>query len=592
MDTFSNFDSPENPTTPTNEFFPDVDIFKNAFGKWKSNGNSQPYFIPYGRAVWVLEVFVEIESGNEWLKLKFVTNTTTNSTKVVEIPRSLLNAQGASRLCELGIDAQPHNAMVLFQLIQKQEMSMQKTFRHNYIGWALDQNKQLLFKGVKTIGDISSTYVGGKDFGTSGKYKSWKEMVCNEVIGQAPLEFAIILGLSSTLVGYINQFEPTESLLVHLCGDSSTGKTTAARLAVSVAGKPSFAGNTLMGTFLSTKNAITKNISNNYGFPQVFDELSMFSGNLTDLIYTLASGREKARLNNPNSMKDSENWATTIITTGEKSLLAEAKQNVGLSVRAFVFDNVKWTKDADQAERISSALSKNYGFATLEFAKCLLYYDIEKLNKKLSYWRNEYIKETSVHDQFTERVSKKYSIILVTARIANEALGLNFKAKRILNFILENEANSDVERDIGLKAYELFLEFVETNHSNFGLKLGGKWDDVRGNQNFGVVEILASPEELKGVIYNKYIIISFSKFNMFCSQKGFEEPKIVLKNWKQKGLLKSERDRLVSDKKISSTGNAVKCYIIRISSERTAQDSYKAEYTRTHGKTGEDDFSL
>lgn len=577
---------------PVEDFFPHIDIVDNVFGKWVMNGNSLPYFKPFGRAVWVLDVFTELESGNEWLKLEFITDIATNSTKMVEIPRAWLNAQGASKLCELGIDAQPYNFSVLFQLIQKQEMSLAKTFRHTHIGWALDSNSQLLFKGKEVIGNIRSSYIGGKEIGTRGDYNAWREMVENEVIGRASLEFAIILGLSATLVGYLNQHEVSESLLVHLCGDSSTGKTTASSLAVSVAGRPSFGGNTLMATFQSTKNAITKNVAHNYGMPQVFDELSMFSGNLTDLIYTLSSGKEKARLNKDCSMKASENWASTIVTTGEKNLLTDAKQNAGLAVRVLVFDSIEWTEDADHAERIASVISENYGYATLEFARYLLEYDIQKVLKKMDYWRQEYLQKTSVNDQFTERVSRKYAILLATASIAKEALGFKFNKKRILNFILTNEARADIERDLGLKAYELFLEFVETNPSLFGFKSGSNWVSAKGNQNLGVVEGLGTPEVVKGTKYSQHIIISKTKFQAFCSKYGFEDPKIVLKNWKAKGLLKSEKDRLVSNKKISSMGNAVKCYIIRVSSERTAQDTYKPQYTRTSGETGEDDFSL
>lgn len=406
------------------------------------------------------------------------------------------------------------------------------------------------------------------------------------------MELAVILGLSATLVGYLNQHETCESLLVHLCGDSSTGKTTAARLAVSVAGKPSFDGNTLMATFQSTKNAITKAVAKNYGFPQVFDELSMFAGNQTELIYSLASGKEKSRLNLKQEERASENWSTTIITTGEKSLLVDGKQNAGLSVRVLVFDSVKWTKDADHAERITSVITENYGHATLEFARFLLDYDIQKVRSKMDFWRNAYLEGTTMNDKFAERMSKKYAVLLTTASIAKKALGLNFNKKKMLRFILKNEASADIERDLGLKAYELFLEFVETNPSLFGFKSGSNWLNAKGNQNLGIVECLGTHEVVKGITYTQHIIISKTKFEGFCSKYGFEDPKIVLKNWREKGILKSEKDRLVSDKKISPTGNAVKCYIIRVSSERTALDSYKPQYTRTSGKTGEAEISL
>lgn len=42
-------------------------------------------------------------------------------------------------------------------------------------------------------------------------------------------------------------------------------------------------------------------------------------------------------------MKDVLMWATTIILTGESSILRETKANVGLRVRLFELNNIAWT---------------------------------------------------------------------------------------------------------------------------------------------------------------------------------------------------------------------------------------------------------
>lgn len=57
-------------------------------------------------------------------------------------------------------------------------------------------------------------------------------------------------------------------------GNSSTGKSTAAALAVSIAGNPSKGDQTLFRGWNGTRNAIEGYLSNNFGVPIALDELS------------------------------------------------------------------------------------------------------------------------------------------------------------------------------------------------------------------------------------------------------------------------------------------------------------------------------
>ncbi|MCE3404767.1 DUF927 domain-containing protein, partial [Staphylococcus aureus] len=57
-------------------------------------------------------------------------------------------------------------------------------------------------------------------------------------------------------------------------GNSSTGKSTAAALGVSITGNPTKGSNTLFRSWNGTRNALEGYLSNNYGVPIVLDELS------------------------------------------------------------------------------------------------------------------------------------------------------------------------------------------------------------------------------------------------------------------------------------------------------------------------------
>ncbi|MDM5509887.1 DUF927 domain-containing protein, partial [Staphylococcus aureus] len=57
-------------------------------------------------------------------------------------------------------------------------------------------------------------------------------------------------------------------------GQSSTGKSTAAMLAASVAGNPTKGTENLFRSWNATRNALEGYLSGNYGVPIVLDELS------------------------------------------------------------------------------------------------------------------------------------------------------------------------------------------------------------------------------------------------------------------------------------------------------------------------------
>ncbi|KMS27664.1 DUF927 domain-containing protein, partial [Staphylococcus aureus] len=79
---------------------------------------------------------------------------------------------------------------------------------------------------------------------------------------------------------------------------SSTGKSTGAALAVSVASNPTKGNETLFRRWNATRNVLEGYLSNNYGIPIVFDELSSTTlRDTTGLLYSIAEGQGRQRSN-------------------------------------------------------------------------------------------------------------------------------------------------------------------------------------------------------------------------------------------------------------------------------------------------------
>ena len=74
-------------------------------------------------------------------------------------------------------------------------------------------------------------------------------------------------------------------------------------------------------------------MSNNYGIPIVFDELSSTTlKDTTGLLYSIAEGQGRQRSNVHGEVKAPKNWGTSVISTSEYSIFNDSAQNDGLRV--------------------------------------------------------------------------------------------------------------------------------------------------------------------------------------------------------------------------------------------------------------------
>ena len=114
------------------------------------------------------------------------------------------------------------------------------------------------------------------DLTPKGTFDNWFNMYIDEVKGHLLLELAVIFGISALVTSFLKHKHEIEfaGIIFSFTGQSSTGKSTAAALAVSVAGNPTKGNETLFRSWNATRNALEGYLSNNFGIPIVFDELS------------------------------------------------------------------------------------------------------------------------------------------------------------------------------------------------------------------------------------------------------------------------------------------------------------------------------
>lgn len=197
--------------------------------------------------------------------------------------------------------------------------------------------------------------------------------------------------------------EAPEPSIIHLGGSSGKGKTSALRFIAGMAGSPAppRIQGSLIKTWRATENGLEGPLERaNDGF-LMLDELGQAPENTdwTALLYLTANGTGKSRMSRSITARRNLRWTCNILSTGEKSLLAQIKSTIppeGLIFRVidFEFDsntfydkteNWTFTNAEKMVDRIDAALgliTSHYGWVFRRFLEAYMEKDTrEEVNK-------------------------------------------------------------------------------------------------------------------------------------------------------------------------------------------------------------------
>ena len=492
----------------------------------------------------------------------------------LEVERgSYLNRRGIMEFQNYGLDVTEENVLKLIRHLRYEEKAALIALVHSKLGFDKLDGKYV-FKHYLAV-DTPSSYNGKLEIEPKGEYGKWFTTINKHVINNIPLESMLVVGFSSAIVGLLSLISNSDSLLVHTTGDSTTGKTTASMLAISIWGNPSTKiSNGLATTWNATENAMFNNIVGNRGLAVLFDEVSMNDSlDFTKHIYKFTGNKDKHRLDKESKLEEPGEWGTTIISNGEFSLLGKSKKNTGAKLRTIELNNVEWTKDAESADVIQETILQNYGHAGIDFVRKLLKDDVEKIYEEMLVYKKDTIetmKKEGITDKFVDRRAWKYTILIYTAIKVKELLSIPLHVEDIWKFLMQNEKESMSTRDLNKNAFDHFKEQLNRNYKKF-LRSDSKEaildDDVKNSAYdiMGKINVLPNRE------YNE-ICIYPNIFKEIMGIGGFEDTKTILKAWKEEGLLDCESDRYTRKRKIIQSGGTVSVHVIRIKKDDVVEN--------------------
>lgn len=210
----------------------------------------------------------------------------------------------------------------------------------------------------------------------AGTLEGWQAMVSGAatVPGCPHWTLACIIPFAGPLVSLTD----LDTCGLNLSGRTSGGKTTAQKIAVSAWSKPAIAGNrSLFQAAKTTVNALEAMAAKANGTIFSLDELAHISGKeIAKVIYTVAGGTGKARMNANADMKASYTWRTFVLFSSEKSLRERVSEenamafSGGMTARLPDIDVTKVNRKVPLATRqaIDSGL-ENFGHAGPEFVR-------------------------------------------------------------------------------------------------------------------------------------------------------------------------------------------------------------------------------
>lgn len=547
----------------------DLEIRENGIYTYRnSNGHAEKI----SEYIDITQISYDIDDEKYSAILEFSTG---RDIKTITVNRSqYTRSRNLLELIDYGIDVNEQNCAYISQALTNKQKSMEITLVHHKLGYG-SYNGKVIYKLWNGIG-VASLYNGRLKIKPVGDWETYRQMMDNFVFPYVQLQFIIAASLSAVLLKRLKAHFEIESPLIHLVGDSSSGKSTATKLAISAFACPDLQEETLMSTYNSTSNALVAMLNDLEGLPFALDELSTHDdGNLTNLVYKLCGGKEKARLTSDSVKKERESWTAVIFSNGEKSILDNSIKNTGIQVRTFEISIPKWTVNAEHAEGICRAIKLHYGHLAPRFVEAVSKRSDKKLESNVDKQRKKIeilLEANGMNDEFVQRRAKFYSLIVYSALICKNSLKLPFDITKLRQFIIEQEKAALVTRDISQEFMRTLRDYISAHGDMFINKPSEyriKYKTAECNRR----ERPPLDKSLKfwGVMTKcpeddcPMVGLLATTFRDVVREYNHESERVILAKLKDKGLLYFENGRNTRKWKINDVEH--RFYVIRLENE-------------------------
>lgn len=518
-----------------------------ACGNWIADNNGVRTFSIYGEVlacyhpILPVQRLINAQTGKEKVKLVFKKGHLWK--EIVADKGMIASANRIVGLADYGISVTSENARNLVRFLSDIENynvdRIEVQVSTSKLGWI---NNEFMPYGKTVIFDsevkFKETFEAVRE---QGSCEAWLDLA-RKIRSSGRLEPNIYMigSLASALI------EPLNALpfVLNLWGDTGKGKTVAIMLAASIWANPG--GNEYVTDPKSTVTALELRLDFLNNLPMLIDDMAQlkdkYSGDFSELVYMLCSGKGKDRANATLGLNKSTTWRNVILTNGEHSLVTETMQggavnriiDVGMD-DGYLFDN---------GNQVVEIIKQNYGFAGRMFIDAIEQIGIDRIKdiqRDFLKQINDRAAELGVEKE--EKQSLPMSILLTADKIATEYI---FEDWTYLDLntcvdLLKNKGEVS-END---RAYEFLLSEIGINMNKFKPDMMG---DYRG--------------EIWGAIDHDYAIIRSNAFNRMCEKGNFSSKSFLAWAGKQNLIQKDKEGKNTKNAKIA--GAQGRCVFLKL----------------------------
>lgn len=472
------------------------------------------------------------------------------------------------------------------------------TLAHRTLGWAKYKDKIAFYadKIYVESGVVASKYVGNKKIQPHGELSVYVGMLNECVLGNPAMEAILAMAAAATVLPFANlnwvcRFDNT---INHLVETSSTGKTTAADLFVSL-GAAAEDTYSWKFSYLSTNNSILKEVEQNSGFPVEIDELSSSKRKeCTDFVYSVANGVGRSRcIAGGTKVSKTAEFHTTFISTGESGLIKKCAKTDGINARVYEFGVNAWTRSGSESRQIKSVIRDNYGLVTPLIAVELMK-NSDKWEEVLNKWKEEITQRMENEKRVSvigDRIENVVALYMTGCEILNEVLNVNFDVSKVYEFFyLHIIVAKTKDMGLGTRAYDAIIRhykryrnerYVDGEVRLSGLSMMINEEDFNiesGIEGF-LLNSRRSHRSNDGRYFRTYIVFLSGMLEEILENNGCDS-KVAIKCMHREGLMKT-KDKARDYMELSINGIKEKVYAVWVADasyfDIPTEDDYDAE---------------
>jgi hypothetical protein len=361
-------------------------------------------------------------------------------------------------------------AQELQDFIERDEVE----YYHRSLGFTTmtDGSRRFLLGDAKYKGRMS-TYTESTFQFKHGSAEAYEEFLTEYILPYFETRLALTIGLSSIIASDLGEYGDTGTIVLNLCGQSSTGKTTIMQFMASLWGSPKISNKGITRTFNATTNSLVQTFAGINGVPIMIDDAtSMGVKDLSSFIYNIAAGEDKLRLTSDIQLRESKGqWSGLVAISSETSIMEHSTKTGGSIPRLLEFDNFVWTQSALHSKHIKRQINNSYGHKAIDFLnqyRSLSFVDKAKLYDACE---DELESLVSKRDQYTNRILSKLAVIYMTAKLIEQFDNYPaFSSEQIRDFLVDFEHAKVPVRSIESQALDIIKTFIVRNQHRMSYK--------------------------------------------------------------------------------------------------------------------------